>query len=92
KELHQISQRVAGVRRFGAAALDLAFVAAGRFDGFWERDLKPWDLAAGLLLVSEAGGKVTDLDGGEDVLGTGAVLASNLELHPLVLEKLKLAA
>ena len=92
KELHQISQRVAGVRRFGAAALDLAFVAAGRFDGFWERDLKPWDLAAGLLLVSEAGGKLTDLDGGEDVLGTGAVLASNLELHPLVLEKLKLAA
>lgn len=92
KELHQISQRVAGVRRFGAAALDLAFVAAGRFDGFWERDLKPWDLAAGLLLVSEAGGKVTDLDGGEDVLGTGTVLASNLELHPLVLEKLKLAA
>ncbi len=92
KELHQISQRVAGVRRFGAAALDLAFVAAGRFDGFWERDLKPWDLAAGLLLVSEAGGKVTDLDGGEDVLGTGSVLASNLELHPLVLEKLKLAA
>ena len=92
KELHQISQRVAGVHRFGAAALDLAFVAAGRFDGFWERDLKPWDLAAGLLLVSEAGGKVTDLDGGEDVLGEGTICAGNLDLHPLMLERLKAAA
>ncbi|WP_304170807.1 inositol monophosphatase family protein [Phenylobacterium aquaticum] len=91
KELHQISQRVAGVRRFGAAALDMAFVAAGRFDGFWERDLKPWDMAAGLLLIAEAGGKVTNADGEDDVLGSGSVLASNLELHPLILEKLKLA-
>ncbi len=64
KELHQISQRVSGVRRFGAAALDLAWVAAGRFDGFWERDLSPWDIAAGILLVTEAGGRVTDADGG----------------------------
>ena len=92
KELHQISQRVAGVRRFGSAALDLAFVAAGRFDGYWERDLKPWDLAAGLLLVSEAGGKVTDADGGEDALATNTILASNLDLHPLILERLKAAA
>lgn len=92
KELHQISQRVAGVRRFGAAALDLAFVAAGRFDGFWERDLSPWDLAAGVLLVTEAGGKVTDADGDEDVLTKGSVCAANLELHPLVLERLRAAA
>jgi myo-inositol-1(or 4)-monophosphatase len=91
KELHQISQRVAGVRRFGAAALDMAWVAAGRFDGFWERGLQPWDLAAGMLLVSEAGGKVTNLDGEDDVLGAGTVLAANLEMHPLVLEKLKAA-
>ena len=56
---------VAGIRRFGAAALDLAYVAAGRFDGFWERDLSPWDLAAGILIVREAGGYVTDLDGGD---------------------------
>lgn len=91
KELHQISQRVAGVRRFGAAALDLAWVAAGRFDGYWERGLKPWDCAAGMLLVSEAGGKVTNLDGEGDVLGTGAICAANLELHPLILEKLRLA-
>lgn len=92
KELHQVSQRVAGVRRFGSAALDLAFVAAGRFDGYWERDLNAWDLAAGLLLVSEAGGKVTDADGGEDVIGKGSVCAANLELHPLVLERLRAAA
>ncbi|CAN5539099.1 inositol monophosphatase [Phenylobacterium sp. 20VBR1] len=92
KELHQISQRVAGVRRFGAAALDLAFVAAGRFDGYWERDLKPWDLAAGLLLVSEAGGKVTTADGGEDMLTAGSICASNLELHPLIQQRLRAAA
>ena len=92
KELHQISQRVAGVRRFGAAALDLAYVAAGRFDGFWERDLKSWDVAAGLLLVTEAGGKVTTADGGDDMLEAGTILAANLDLHALVLEKLKAAA
>jgi myo-inositol-1(or 4)-monophosphatase len=91
KELHQISQRVAGVRRFGAASLDLAYVAAGRLDGFWERDLKPWDMAAGLLMIQEAGGKVTDMDGNDDVLGGGTICAANLDLHPLMLEKLKAA-
>jgi len=92
KELHQISQRVAGVRRFGAAALDLAWVAAGRFDGFWERDLGAWDLAAGLLLVSEAGGMVSDADGGETMLTGGSICAANSTLHPLMLERLKAAA
>ena len=92
KELHQISQRVAGVRRFGAASLDLAYVAAGRLDGFWERDLKPWDMAAGLLMITEAGGKVTDCDGGDRVLETGHVCAANLDLHPQLLDKLKAAA
>ncbi|MDP1601274.1 inositol monophosphatase family protein [Phenylobacterium sp.] len=91
KELHQISQRVAGVRRFGAASLDLAYVAAGRMDGFWERDLKPWDMAAGLLMIQEAGGKVTDMDGGEDMLTKGSICTANLELHPLMLDKLKAA-
>ena len=91
KELHQISQRVAGVRRFGAASLDLAYVAAGRLDGFWERDLKPWDMAAGLLMIQEAGGKVTDMDGGEDMLTKGSICTANLELHPLMLDKLKAA-
>ncbi|MFN4175877.1 inositol monophosphatase family protein [Phenylobacterium sp.] len=92
KELHQISQRVAGVRRFGSAALDLAWVAAGRFDGYWERDLKAWDLAAGLLMVTEAGGKVTDADGGEDMLTKGSICAGNLDIHPLLLERLQAAA
>jgi myo-inositol-1(or 4)-monophosphatase len=92
KELHQMSQRVAGVRRFGSAALDLAYVAAGRFDGYWERDLSRWDLAAGLLLVTEAGGKVTTADGDDDVLDTGSICAANLDLHPLLLERLRAAA
>ena len=92
KELHQISQRVAGVRRFGAASLDLAYVAAGRLDGFWERDLKPWDMAAGVLMITEAGGKVTNADGGDDIMGSGSICAANLELHPLLVEKLKAAA
>src|SRR3954469_24488265 len=91
KELHQISQRVAGVRRFGAAALDLAWVAAGRFDGYWERDLNAWDLAAALLLVTEAGGKVTTAEGEDDVLGQGSVCAGNLDIHPLLLSRLTAA-
>jgi len=71
--------------------VDLAYVAAGRFDGYWERDLKPWDVAAGLLLVTEAGGKVTSADGAEDMLTSGSICAANLELHPLVLERLRAA-
>ncbi|HZZ86728.1 MAG TPA: inositol monophosphatase family protein [Caulobacteraceae bacterium] len=92
KELHQFSQRVAGIRRFGAAALDLAWVAAGRYDAFWERDLSAWDVAAGLLLVAEAGGMVTDADGGEGMLAGGSICASNSALHPAMLERLKAAA
>ena len=91
KELHQISQRVAGVRRFGAAALDLAWVAAGRLDGFWERDLKPWDVAAGVLMVTEAGGRVTDADGGDTALTGESILATNTDLHAVLLERLKAA-
>lgn len=70
-----------GVRRFGAAALDLAFVAAARVDGFWELDLSPWDVAAGILLVKEAGGVVSDLAGAPYQLGGPSILASNFELH-----------
>jgi len=92
KELHQLSQRVAGVRRLGSAALDLAWVAAGRYDGFWERDLSPWDVAPGILLVSEAGGMVTCADGGEVRLSEGSICAANQAIHPLILERLKAAA
>ena len=92
KELHQMTQRVAGIRRFGSAALDLAWVAAGRFDGVWERDLNAWDLAAGTLLVTEAGGKVTDAEGGPDMLKSGSICAGNLDIHPLILDRLRAAA
>ena len=70
-----------GVRRFGAAALDLAYVAAGRYDGFWEFGLCPWDIAAGMLLVREAGGYVSDLAGGQTMMTSGDVLAANDHLH-----------
>jgi myo-inositol-1(or 4)-monophosphatase len=70
-----------GIRRFGAAALDLAYVAAGRFDGFWEFGLAPWDIAAGMLLVREAGGYVTDLAGRQTMMTSGDVLAANDHLH-----------
>ncbi len=73
--LAAILPEVAGVRRFGSAALDLAWVAAGRFDAFWEFALSPWDVAAGILLVREAGGSVADLDGGDAMLESGDVLA-----------------
>ena len=78
-----------GVRRLGAASLDLACVAAGRFDGYWERDLHPWDVAAGILLVREAGGVVTDPDGGARMLETGELVATNEVLHPQILKLLK---
>src|SRR5215469_16005350 len=70
-----------GVRRLGAASLDLAYVAAGRLDGFWEFGLAPWDIAAGILLIREAGGYVTDLSGGHRMMETGDVLAANDHLH-----------
>ena len=70
-----------GVRRDGSAALDLAYVAAGRFDGFWEFALKPWDTAAGVLLVEEAGGKISDLEGKPYVLGGASILATNGLIH-----------
>src|SRR5262245_25120637 len=70
-----------GVRRMGAAALDLAYVAAGRYDGFWEFGLSPWDIAAGILLVREAGGYVSDIAGGHGMMASGDVLAANDHLH-----------
>ncbi|WP_267433647.1 inositol monophosphatase family protein [Sphingomonas sp. GM_Shp_1] len=76
-----IAPQVAGIRRFGSAALDLAWVAAGRYDGFWESGLKPWDAAAGMLLVREAGGFVSDFRGGDKSLERGEYLAANEGLH-----------
>ncbi|MGE0260318.1 MAG: inositol monophosphatase family protein [Alphaproteobacteria bacterium] len=79
--LARVMEATSGVRRFGSAALDLAYVAAGRYDGYWEFALAPWDLAAGLLLVREAGGFATDLAGGQDAMTSGDVLAANAHLH-----------
>jgi myo-inositol-1(or 4)-monophosphatase len=79
--LERVMAATSGVRRLGAAALDLAYVAAGRFDGFWEFGLFPWDIAAGLLLVREAGGFVSDLAGGQAMMTSGNVLAANSHLH-----------
>ena len=79
--LQAVAPEVAGIRRFGSAALDLAWVAAGRFDGFWEEGLKPWDTAAGILMVREAGGFVSDFKGADRAQETGQVLAANDQLH-----------
>ena len=79
--LNAVAPEVAGIRRFGSAALDLAWVAAGRYDGFWEEDLQFWDVAAGLLLVREAGGFVTDFRGSDVGLANGQVLAGNDQIH-----------
>ncbi len=76
-----IAPEVAGIRRFGAASLDLAWLAAGRYDGFWESDLQPWDVAAGMLLVREAGGFVTDYRGGDKCVERSEFLAANDTLH-----------
>ncbi|HEX8555279.1 MAG TPA: inositol monophosphatase family protein, partial [Sphingomonas sp.] len=76
-----VAPEVAGIRRLGAAALDLAWVAAGRFDGFWESGLKPWDCAAGMLLVKEAGGFVTDYRGADKPMERAEILAANDALH-----------
>ncbi len=72
--LKDIAGQTAGVRRIGSAALDLAYVAAGRFDGYWEMNLKPWDIAAGILLVKEAGGMVSDFKGGNHFMATGNIV------------------
>ena len=78
--------RARAVRRLGSAALDLCYVAAGRFDGFWEHKLQPWDVAAGALIVAEAGGRVTTIDGGPFASRSGSVLATNGHVHQEMLE------
>lgn len=84
----RLAARARDIRRLGSAALDLAYVAAGRLDGFWERGLNPWDMAAGILLVEEAGGQVTDYRGGKACLARGEVVATNGRIHGAVLAEL----
>jgi myo-inositol-1(or 4)-monophosphatase len=84
-----LQEKVAGLRRFGAAALDLAWVAAGRLDGYWERSLAPWDMAAGIALVREAGGFVTDLAGRDAMLASGGIVAGNEAIQRELLRAIK---
>jgi myo-inositol-1(or 4)-monophosphatase len=92
RELAAVQPKVAGLRRFGAASLDLAWVAAGRFDAYWERALSPWDIAAGLILVREAGGFVTDLAQADAPWISGDVVAGNEAMHRELLRLLNAAA
>ncbi|MBE3111503.1 MAG: inositol monophosphatase [Acidobacteria bacterium] len=89
RELEAIMASSAGVRRCGAAALDLAWTAAGRFDGFWERNLRAWDIAAGIVILREAGGYVSDTDGKDRMLKSGNVVAGNEAIHRKLLKLLK---
>ncbi len=77
EQQRRVMRNASGVRRFGAAAIDLCYVAAGRFDGFWETGLSPWDMAAGILMIREAGGFVTDFSEGQDMFGTTSIVAGN---------------
>ncbi len=87
-ELRHIMSEVAGVRRLGSAALDLAYVAAGRCDAFWEHGLSAWDVAAGILLVREAGGFATDIKGGQDIYDSQTIVAGNETIHRAMLKTL----
>jgi myo-inositol-1(or 4)-monophosphatase len=88
RQLAAVMPAVAGVRRFGAASLDLAWVAAGRYDGYWESGLSAWDIAAGLVILREAGGFATDLSGGKTMLESGGILAGNERVHRALLKLL----
>ncbi|MBS1270275.1 MAG: Inositol-1-monophosphatase [Gammaproteobacteria bacterium] len=85
KTLKELLPRTHGIRRPGAATLDLAYVACGRLDGFWETGLKPWDMAGGCLLIREAGGLVSDLNNERDFIESGEIVAGNPYIHPLLL-------
>ena len=91
KEVHAIGQRVAGIRRLGSAALDLAWVAAGRYDAFWERNLQPWDVAAGLLMITEAGGTVSGIDEAHDARSGQSVCVGGSDIHGQLLKLLRAA-
>jgi myo-inositol-1(or 4)-monophosphatase len=89
RDLSRLMPMTAGVRRWGAASLDLAYVAAGRYDGYWERELQPWDMAAGLIIVREAGGLVEAVRAGDDVFDSGSVLCANEPLFPQLAKALR---
>lgn len=88
-QLEQVSNHVAGIRRLGTASLDFAYVAAGRLDGFWEYGLKPWDMAAGIVVVREAGGLVGRLEGDDDLLSPGTLVIGNEAIYPQLIDLLR---
>src|SRR5262249_7421750 len=88
-EFAAVMAKVSNLRRLGAAALDLCFVASGCYDGFWERNLQAWDIAAGIIMVKEAGGFVTDADGGSDMLAKGSICAGNEIVHRALLQLIR---
>ncbi len=88
QQLEQVVDKVAGIRRLGTASLDLAYVAAGRFDGFWEYGLKPWDIAAGLIMVREAGGLTSFLEGEQPWSEPGTLVVGNADIHPQLMKLL----
>lgn len=88
RELAQFQDTVSGLRRFGAASLDMAFVACGRYEGYWERGLSAWDIAAGVIIVREAGGVVGGMDGNDDFLSTGDIIVGNPAIYAQMRERL----
>jgi myo-inositol-1(or 4)-monophosphatase len=91
-ECKALMAATSGLRRTGSAAIDLAWVAAGRFDGFLERELKPWDMAGGMILVREAGGYVSDVAGAQKMFEAGSIVAGNQAIHRALLQTLKSAS
>lgn len=89
RSFKELFHHVSGIRRAGSAALDLAYIACGRYDGFWELDLKPWDIAGAMVVLQEAGGSITDFAGGDAMLHTGNTIASNRLLHPMLVDIVK---
>ncbi len=89
RETAAVMKQCSGIRRTGSAALDMAWLAAGRFDGYWKHGLSPWDLAAGLVLIREASGCVSDMDGGMNIIQSGSIIAGNPHVHNMLAGTLK---
>jgi myo-inositol-1(or 4)-monophosphatase len=88
REIHAVMRDAAGVRRTGAASIDLSWVAQGRFDGYWERHIQAWDMAAGIVLVREAGGYVSDTQGRQNMLKAGEIVCGNEAIHAALLKRI----
>ena len=91
KELRNILPKVAGVRRTGSSALDMAWIASGKFDAYWEHGLAPWDVAAGIVIIREAGGLISDFENNQNMLNSGDIIAGNSTLHPEIYKALRTA-